>query len=239
MELKPRIIFLLLCLFSLLGAYAQPRKVMNRPYIDTRQWHYGFHVGIHTQDIDLRNNGFIYTDGSIQEQWNAQVESYSPGFSVGVLGEARLGEYTSFRIAPTMHFGDKMVVLHDNISGGEVKQQIKSTYLAVPLDLKLSAPRYNNYRPYVMAGLCPTFDLTVKKQKELLVSRTDCMVEFGMGMDLYYPFFKLIPELKFCFGLRDVLVRDRSDLTDQTVLKYTDSLNGASNRMIVLTLYFE
>lgn len=90
-----------------------------------------------------------------------------------------------------------------------------------------------------MTGISPMVDLTVKKQKEMLVRRFDCMFEVGLGMDLYYPFFKLIPELKFCFGLSDILVKERDDLTDKTLLKYTNSMSSVQNRMIVLTLYFE
>ena len=40
-------------------AYAQKRKVMNRPYVDQRLFHYGFLVGMHLQDIELEQNGFI------------------------------------------------------------------------------------------------------------------------------------------------------------------------------------
>ena len=81
--------------------------------------------------------------------------------------------------------------------------------------------------------------MTVKKGKELLINKTDCMFEIGLGMDLYYPFFKLVPELKFCFGLSDILEPKRTDLKDVSVLKYTNSLKSAQNRMIVLTFYFE
>ena len=83
------------------------------------------------------------------------------------------------------------------------------------------------------------FDLTVKRQKALLVQRADMALEVGFGCDFYLPFFKLIPELKFCFGLADVLVKERNDLTDKNLLKYTQSLDRASNRMVVLTFYFE
>ncbi len=116
---------------------------------------------------------------------------------------------------------------------------MKSTYVTVPVDLKLSAPRFNNYRPYIMAGVSPTLDLTVKEGREMLVHRTDFMFEVGMGMDLYFRYFKLIPELKFCFGLTDILEKDRTDLKDASLLKYSESMNGAHNRMIALTFYFE
>ena len=118
-------------------------------------------------------------------------------------------------------------------------RSIKSTYLSIPIDLKVSAARFNNYRPYVVAGVAPTFDLTVKKGKELLVKRSDLMFEVGMGLDLYYPFFKMIPELKFCFGLNNVLQTVRTDLSDASMLKYSNAIDGARNSMIVLTLYFE
>lgn len=236
---RVRVIASVLALLFAVLTSAQERKVMNRPYIDMRQWHYGFLVGFHTQDVDLSNNMYIYNGADADEQWCAQVASYSPGFSVGVLGEFRLGEYAALRVIPTMHFGDHTVLFREQNTQKEAKQVIKSTYLSVPVDLKVSAPRFNNYRPYVMAGLSPQVDLTIKKQKELLLERSDLMFEVGLGMDLYYPYFKLIPELKFCFGLRDILNTDRMDLTDPAMLKYTSSLNGASNRMIVLTLYFE
>jgi hypothetical protein len=138
-----------------------------------------------------------------------------------------------------MHFGDKTVTFREQASGALVRQAVKSTYLAMPVDVKWSAQRFNNYRPYVVAGLAPMVDLTVKRQRALLVQRADVALEVGLGCDFYLPFFKLIPELKFCFGLTDVLVKDRNDLTDKNLLKYTQSLGGAANRMVVLTFYFE
>lgn len=220
-------------------ANAQERKVMNRPYIDTRVFHYGFLFGLHLQDIDIANNGLVFGNEGGTECWYSDVPSYSPGFSVGVLGELRLNEYLSLRVIPTMHFGDKSIVWRDINSGREVRQLMKSTYVTVPVDLKLSAPRFNNYRPYIMAGVSPTLDLTVKEGREMLVHRTDIMFEVGMGMDLYFRYFKLIPELKFCFGLTDILEKDRTDLKDASLLKYSESMNGAHNRMIALTFYFE
>lgn len=219
---------------------AQERKVQNRPYIDMRRWHYGFLFGVHVQDLEFVNNGYLHTpEEGVQESWFADVPAYTPGFSVGVLGELRLTEHLSLRIIPTMYFGDKTVLFSEQKGGAVERQAIKSTYLSVPVDVKWSAQRFNNYRPYVVAGVAPMIDLTVKRQKALLVQRTDVAVEVGFGCDFYLPFFKFIPEIKFCFGLADVLVKDRKDLTDKNLLKYTQSLDGASNRMVTLTFYFE
>ena len=228
----------MLCGAHQLGA--QERKVQNRPYIDMRRWHYGFLVGTHFQDIEFTNNASIHTtEEGTQEAWFADVASYTPGFSVGVLGELRMTEHVALRFVPTMHFGDKAVTFSEQQSGAMEWQAIKSTYLTVPVEVKYSAQRFNNYRPYVLAGLAPMLDLTVKRQRALLVQRADVAVEVGLGCDFYLPFFKLIPELKFCFGLSDILVKDRSDLTDKNLLKYTQALDKATSRMMVLTFYFE
>ena len=237
------IMLALLLLAPLSGAgllHAQERKIQNRPFLDDRVWHYGFLVGFNIQDMRLANNGTAYVNENHNvEYWYADVPEYTPGFSVGVLGELKANDWLSLRIIPTMHFGDKKVTFKEQRSGMITEQYIKSTYLSVPFDLKISAARFNNYRPYVVTGLAPAVDLTVKKGKELLVKRTDMMFEIGMGLDLYYPFFKMIPELKFCFGLNNVLDTNRKDLKDASLLKYSDALDKAQNSMIVLTLYFE
>lgn len=233
------VLLLLAPLFGAGSLFAQERKIQNRPFLDDRVWHYGFLVGLNIQDLSLANNGLPYINNGLVEYWYADVPEYTPGFSVGVLGELKANDWLSVRIIPTMHFGDKKVVFKEQRSGKVAEQYVKSTYLSVPFDLKISAARFNNYRPYVVTGLAPTVDLTVKKGKELLVKRTDVMFEVGMGLDLYYPFFKMIPELKFCFGLNNILDNNRTDLKDASLLRYSDALDKAQNSMIVLTLYFE
>lgn len=230
----------LICILSLLlciTAFAQEQKLQNRPYIDQRKFHYGFFVGFHMQDLELTNNGYI--DPASGEQWYVDVDNYSPGFSVGVLGEMRLNTYLSLRLTPTMHFGQKHISFHEQVSGRDSTQNMKSVYISIPLDLKISGPRFNNYRPYILAGVNPMIDLTTKKQKALLMKPFDCYLEIGMGCDIYLPFFKLIPELKFCFGLANILQKNRTDLVDKNLMKFSNALDDASAKMIVLTLYFE
>jgi hypothetical protein len=233
--MKKRIAIIVLLMLPLL-AIAQERKVQNRPYIDFRRLHYGFFFGLHAQDMELANNGFITENG---EQWYADVSAYNPGFSVGVLADLRINTYIALRLLPTLHFGEKQVVFREYNSGNRERQQIKSTYFSLPLDVKISAQRFNNYRPYVIAGVSPMLDMTVKKQRQLLMKKFDFMVEVGMGCDFYMPFFKLNPELKFCFSMLDVLDKNRSDLLDENYKKFTESIDKATTKMIVLSFYFE
>ena len=43
----------------------------------------------------------------------------------------------ALRLIPTLHFGDKRVVFREQTSGETVSQNVKSAYLAIPIDMKL------------------------------------------------------------------------------------------------------
>ena len=231
-----RIIYILLLFVLSLASFAQERKVQNKPYIDYRRLHYGFFVGAHMQDMEFMNNGFVTATG---EQWFADIASYNPGFTVGVLADWRLSTHFSLRALPTLHFGQNTINFREQNSGNKERQQVKTTYLAMPLHVKYSAERFNNYRPYLTAGIAPMMNLTVKKQRPILFKKFDCMFEVGFGCDFYLPFFKLIPELKFAFSLVDVLDKDRKDLLDENNLKFTQSVDKIVSKMIILSFYFE
>lgn len=229
-------IYLILLLLLPMVSVAQERKVQNKPYIDYRRLHYGFFVGTHLQDMEFTNNGFVTENG---ESWFADIADYSPGFSVGVLADLRLSTHFSLRLIPTMHFGQNCIVFREQNSGEISRQQVKTTYISMPLHVKFSAERFNNYRPYLTAGVSPMLNLTVKKQKQLLLKKFDFMVEIGAGCDFYLPFFKLIPELKFAFSLLDILEKERKDLLDANYMKFTQSVDKVVGKMIVLSFYFE
>ena len=241
MKLLPRIIIILaVCAASLTPAHARTfnDKVLNRPYADNRRWHLGFSVGMHVQDIKFSHNGLITADG---ESWYMEQPSYQPGFCVNGLFDLRLNEYFNLRVSPGMYFGNRDIKMIDvNNPENTERQNIKSAYVVAPVDIKYSALRLRNIRPYVTTGVMPAFDVSKKRADLLRLNTTDLYWTIGFGCDLYLPYFKLIPEVKFCLGLTDVLKHDRPDLVDEPgKLKYTESLKKAVSKMIVLTFYFE
>lgn len=227
---------LMLLMFVCNFAFSQMPKVQNRPYIDQRRFHYGFFIGLHTQDIEFVNNGFITENG---ESWFMDVNEYLPGFQVGVLGEMYLHEHISVRLIPSLYFGDKKIVFKEQNNGERRYIHLRSTYVSMPVNVKFSARRVNNYRPYIVAGASPLVNLAIRKQKELLLNTFDLQIELGAGCDIYLPFFKLIPELKFSFGVLDVINRNRKDLTDKDMMKFTQSVDRGTSRSISLVFYFE
>jgi len=240
----------ILFLLSVLVLQAQTRTIQHKPYIDLRPMHFGILVGLNMQDIEFENVGpqtITLEDGTqMTETIVCDNDRWNSGFSVGVLADLRLSGHLNLRFSPTMHFGAKHLTfrrLTETDNGNlpiEQTQDMKNTYLSFPVDLKFSAERWNNYRPYIMAGLNPMVNLTSKNQEFIQLKRSDFFVEVGLGCDFYLPFFKLIPELKFCFSLKDALDHGHAEeLKDANMRIYTNSVSKATSKMIVLTLYFE
>ena len=235
------IIFTLIAMALVAVVPAQARrlndKIENRPYADLRRWHLGFSIGANTMGLKFAHNGFITDNG---EQWRAEQVNYQPGFSVSGLVSLRLNNYFSLRFSPGMMFGSHDIRFLDLTNGGEEKQNVKSTYVVMPVDLKFSSLRTRNARPYVVGGIMPAFDVSKKRNDYIRLTASDFYLSVGFGCDFYLPYFKLIPELKFCFGLSDVLDHKRPDLVDDPErLKFTQSFKKVTSKMICLTFYFE
>ena len=234
-QLKQTVYILALMIFAF-PSWAQKRKVQHQPYADHKMYHFGFHVGLHTQDLILTNNGVASPEGEV---WFAEIPNYSPGFSVGVIGDLFMNPYMNLRATPTIHFGDKTVCFKEMASEEEKLVSMRTNYLSIPLDVKISSMRLNNCRPYILGGAYGAIELGQKKGNPLLMKPIDYGIEFGLGCTVYLPFFRLSPELKFKFGLADILEKNRIDLANEADKIYTNALSKATSRMIVFTFNFE
>ncbi len=247
---KRQTIFILLAFLCLThSVWGQDRKVQNRPYIDLRRFHFGIQVGMHMQDIELMNVGpimMVDENGVATESFISCDENrWDPGFNVGVVGELRLNEFFQFRIAPTIYFGSRHIIFRNHTQSTENNvveehQDLKSAYIMATFDLIFAAPRVNNHRLYVMAGVSPALNLISKASDYLRLKRGQVFLELGLGFDRYLPYFKCRPELKFMYGLGNALNTNHVDeLRDSNMKAYTQSVSGAHTKMITLTIYFE
>lgn len=244
-----RTIWVIACSLLLVGRMAGQRQtVQNRPYADLRQFHFGIQLGTHVQDLELTNVGMqtIVSDDREQAQRLITTDQnrWDPGFHVGVLGEYRLTENLQFRIAPTLFFGSRHIRFQDIGTAEKVveehRQNLKTVYIATAAELIFAGPRFNNTRPYVVGGVSPMLNLNGKSHDYIKLKPYDIFAELGLGVDLYLPYFKLRPELKFMFGLLDCLDKAHAGkLKDKSMLPYANSMKEARSRIVALCFYFE
>ncbi len=235
-----KIAFTLILLSLLLSAsnngYGQQRSLQHRPYADQQLFHLGFSVGFHTQDLILTQSGYQSENGEV---WFSEIPDYSPGLSVGMIADLYLLRHMNLRILPTLNLGGKDLFFREQDSGDEYATTLRNNYLTLPIHLKISGIRINNYKPYFLLGGYGSIELASKKNRAVLLRQFDTGLEIGAGFSFYLPLFTLSPELKFSFGLTDLLETDRRDLKDEELMKYSLSLSKATQRMITLSFHFE
>ena len=237
--MRYKLIFLLTTLLLSLSAataLAQKQKLKNLPYYDQRLLHWGFSLGMDFPDLV-----FTHTGSEDGEGWWATCPDVSPSFMVGLMGDVALTEHLNLRVTPAIHFQERKVAFRRDTSGEvqEHSQQVKSSYIEVPVSLKVSTRRINNYRPYLVAGMQGAFDLVHEKEAPLTLQRLDFGIHIGIGCDLYLPFFKLAPELRFNLGLIDMIDHERKGLKDQSLMPYTKAISSARNSGMSLIFWFE
>jgi len=239
---------------SLPNAQAQGRKVLYLQNYNKAPYHFGFLLGLNFMDYSLQlRDGFI-NDTLSKEKFPTSTEGFNdadlhsfvvqnvesrkmtknPGFSVGVIGDIRLGNYFNLRFSPTLSLSWRQVyydvVLFDNDnnvlqnSQGDYTgyRQVTSvdnlaTYLEFPLHVKYRSKRYNNIGAYLITGVHPKLYLVRAQKfqefgsgtpKYLIPKRGDVAFEIGAGYDIYNQWFKMGLEIKMSFGMFDILSQD-------------------------------
>ena len=122
----------------------------------------------------------------------------------------------------------------------EEKQEMKTAYISSAFNLIFGAQRFNNHRPYIMAGLNPMINLSGNNDDYIKLKKSEMFLEIGAGCDFYLPFFKLRPELKFMYGLTDSYDKNYiNKVKDKACCLIRRLAKSAHSKMIALTFYFE
>ncbi|MBD5396778.1 PorT family protein [bacterium] len=215
-------------------------KVPNTPLYDSRMFHFGFSLGMNFLDFAIKNDRNMGFEG---DSLLGIRHGFSPGFSVGVVTDLRMGKWFNLRCIPTFSMGSRNIEY--KISEADriftEKKTVESIMVFVPLEVKWKAARMVDHRPYVTAGVQYVLDMASHKSKKkgdgqeevpLKLNRHDFGVTAGVGWDFFLPYNnKIAVELKAYFGFLDLLMRDNTI--------YTDRINRLNNRMLQLVITFE
>ena len=60
---------------------------------------------------------------------------------------------------------------------------------------------------------------------------TNYSIDIGFGVDIYFAYFKFSPEIKYAYGLRNILVNQNNE--------YNELINGLTTRSILISFTFE
>ena len=98
---------------------------------------------------------------------------------------------------------------------GQYEHTKPKTLLPVGLLLKVSALRFNNFKPYLLGGISTALNLSSKQDNvndnslgEFRTKKNVLFYEIGFGIDLYLEWFKFSPSIRGVFAISDELVAD-------------------------------
>lgn len=184
-------------------AQAQGYKYVRKhlEHYDDKAIHYGFFFAAPVTRFSVGYSpSFLRADSAYR--------IYSPNkanFRVGFVINAFLHDHFDLRLTPSVSLFDREVV-YDYPGGTSRSEKRESTWLDFPLLLKYKSERRNNSRMYLLAGGTFSLETNVRRREVQGASRLstgtmDFSVDYGIGFEQFFEYFKFAPELRFSHGL--------------------------------------
>lgn len=178
----------------------------------------------------------------------------TPGFGIGFVVNQKLNNYFDLRLTPVLVFDNRTLnyrfendpnvsTTRPDVIARDVERKVQSTLVEFPLSLKLKSDRRNNFRAYMMGGVKYTKDISSQKktnndlqtdpmEKFLNNRRSFFSYEAGLGMDFYFEYFKMSPEIKLSYSMNSVLRNEKPHV-------YSEPLDKLMLRHVTFSLFFE
>jgi hypothetical protein len=238
--LRNKIIYTTVVLFlcPVIG-FSQLRNELNLEGHDNKPLHFGINIGVNRSHFNFSHHPrFLVFDSVLV------VESInSTGVNLAWLVNKRISNHFDLRTYPlNLTFTEKAFEYHlkytNNPKTDSITiKKVQSISLALPIQIKFSSDRIDNFKVYMMAGVKGELDMAsnanAKNAEELIkLNKFDYGVEAGLGFHIYFPFFVLSPEIKVAWGLTNLHSRDEN-------LKFSNVVDKIYSRMMTFSLTVE
>jgi len=211
---RPQVaLLLLLSFFATERAQAQGTGYVRRhlEFYDDKPIHYGFLFAVPVTRYNIRHSDkFLESDSAYAIGSPAQ-----PAFRMGFTVNAYLNDRFDIRATPSVSLYERQVRF-DYPGGGPPGitklEKRESTWIEIPLMVKYKSMRRVNSRMYLLAGVTLAIETNVKRSRggasvanQLDTRTSDFTVDYGVGFEQFFQFFKFAPELRFSHGLVNML----------------------------------
>jgi Outer membrane protein beta-barrel domain len=197
----------------------------------TRPLHFGFQLALSRNTSKIRfsdsyNQG-IGTNGLINIQPKASL-----GFTIGAYSSIRLSDFWDARICVNVFAASERQIEYVFTDKVEPKI-IEASMIELPLLLKYRAQIRGISGMYLIAGVKPSFALSQKSKDRdnIVLNKSDLTIEYGLGLDVFFPFFRFAPELRFSHGISNVLKENRENF-------YSNQLRRINTHSATLYFHF-
>lgn len=224
---------LLCCIASLL--LAQSGKNYNYLEYKRKSYYFGISLGLNSSQHQVFHSS-EFTDS---KKFLRAQGIPAAGFNVNGIVNYKFGDYFDFRLLPGFTFSTRHLEF-DQLVGTEVLSQrktVESIFVNVPFHIRYKSSPYKDKRAYVLAGINYTYDVAsnskARESENLIkINPHDIQLEAGFGMQFFFPYFILSPEIKFSRGINNTLLYN-NQLEESTIMEKLLS------RVFTISFHFE
>jgi hypothetical protein len=174
----------------------------------SKPYYFGITLGFNSSRYTpFRSEDFIFTDSIVGVQ-----SLNGPGFNLNLIGNLKLGKYFDFRFTPGFSFAERRLNYSQATIGREdLQETVESVFIETPFYFRYKSAPYRDKRLFLIAGVKYSYDVATEsrtRQADELVriSPHDFSVEYGAGIQIFFPYFILSPEFKISHGVGNTLL---------------------------------
>lgn len=233
-----KVISIFILVYSL-SAYSQRPRIDYLPGFDQKKLHYGFYLGLNNNSFKINYNPYNLLPPGTPAPIITLEES--PGFNVGLIADLRINNNLNVRFEPGLMTNTKKLIFNQFVNDTDKIREVSSTFLHVPVLLKISTDRYRNIRPYLLGGVSYDFNFSSNQNNaddnsagEFRMQSHNFMYEVGIGIDIYLYFFKFSPSIRGVFSISNELKPDNDPNSP-----WTAPINFFGTRGVFINFAFE
>lgn len=206
-------------------------RVINKENFDKKRWSWGYFLGTNLYDFQIKYN----------EKVEDIAVNKTPSFNVGLIGNMRINDYLDLRLEPGVVFSNRNLTFPNFQNENDRFRELNSSYMHIPLLLKFSSKRINNFKPFVVGGASVSYNLSSNENNpqdnssgQFRLKTQNYYYEVGFGIDFYLEYFKFTPSIRGVFGMNDELVRDQDPNSP-----WTSQIESLKTRGIFINFTFQ
>jgi hypothetical protein len=207
--------------------------VVNLPNYDLRKFHFGFFLALNYGGFRAKHSNYfkVNIQDTAKDKFRAINPIPSTGFTTGFIVSMRMSELTEIRFHPAVSFYQRSVEYQykDSLRKPDIElAQSTFSFVELPVLIKFKSVRRRNTRMFVTAGVKPGIEVGSKRKEispdNLRTNTFDLQIDYGFGVDMYYPLFKFSPELRFSHGLLNMAYDDNNPYRKSLAKLYTHTV---------------
>ncbi len=202
----------------------------NYNYLEykSKSYYFGISLGFNSSKHQLFHSKDFIDNNQIKGAQGAP----GPGFNVHGVVNYKFGEYFDFRILPGFTFATRHLDFN-----ATSRSSIESIFVEFPFHVRYKSAPYKDKRAYIVGGINYSYDVasnskTRQADSFIKIAPHDFQVEIGAGMQFFFPYFILSPEIKFSQGITNTLLYN-DQIVESTVIEKLLS------RVFTISFHFE